>query len=649
MPFLTPKELPIDTFCRQLRIPNHYEWVGTVTGALRGACFPSEWEQSDGGITPEAAAARWKQMYYEYLRSTCEGTYNNCRQFPANSPIITYAPNDPFVTPDYVPPGYALPPFYTNPAVPLPGVKPNDAMVNLLSMAVVPTVIFTEGLPRFSLNVYGTGEMELELVKIPQAGYLLIYAPDSETPIQLADMTSVSVTDTASLAFILSLFGLPGDYSVVDTEVIELEFKTAGEHEVICTFVPSIGGEEILGFGGGLRSVTLCGLSVAGESGEYVEFRLNPSNHCQTQVRYAPDGEWETIIDNSDCGCGSSAGETRLNTTNYHWEVNNGSGWIDDPNDPRNNPIVYPPNAGTTDKCQASKNAFNQIAELAAAIWTAMEAGLTLIQIATSIAAILIVLVTRPGDAYWLIPIILQFIAEIKDYELVAFMSQFTAVYAEPLRESLYCHIKDNLTYDDAGVQAVIGDMDAVDFSLGGVNLALPTIKLILYCLGAGGLTNAATLPTSPVTSGECDDFACNANCWEFDFAADEFPGYPTASGYGVHVPGEGWQAPYFSGYDQLDAAMQFSWVTEYPITKVEFDYYAEVALCRASYIGELDVGENTAVVELDGSGITHFPGGAFMEWVNDAHNITSSTKLYIRKLRIYSTEPMSFEIGEPC
>lgn len=509
MPYLTPAELPIDIFCRQLRIPNHVTWIGTVTGALRGACFPSEWEQSEGGITPDEAAARWTQMYREYLESTCEGDYNNCRQYAANSPIIHYAPNDPFLTPDYTPDGYALPPWYHNAGVPLPGVLPNDAMVNLLSLAVIPQVILDAGLPRFSLTVSGVGEMELELVKIPQAGYLLIDAPDATTPVQLADMTSVSVTDLVSLAFILSLFGLPGDFSAVNTEVVELEFETDAVHTVTCYFVPSIGGEEILGFGGGLRSVTLCGLSLPGDD-MYLRLRQNPSNPCEMQAQYEPGGDWETVYSAEDC-CSDTPPvevEKRLNPETGYWEINDGSGWVKDPSDPRVNPIVFPA-PGVCDRCQASRNAFDQIVELYAAIGTIAEAGGTLVQISASIAAILIILITRPTDAYWLIPIILEAIGQVRDYELAAFVSQFATVYAEPLRKSLYCHIGEDCRYTDEGVSAIWSEMEALEFTPGGANIALPVIKIILFSLQAAGLNNASTIKINDITPGECDEFDC--------------------------------------------------------------------------------------------------------------------------------------------
>lgn len=72
MPYITPSNLPVDTFCRQILIPNSPEWIGAVSGALMSLMFASEWEQVDG-ITADEAAARWSQMMREYWASNCSG------------------------------------------------------------------------------------------------------------------------------------------------------------------------------------------------------------------------------------------------------------------------------------------------------------------------------------------------------------------------------------------------------------------------------------------------------------------------------------------------------------------------------------------------------------------------------------------------
>lgn len=71
MPFLTPATTPEETKCRSILIPDDRDWLGVVTGVLLPLCYPSAWEQSEGGITPEDAASRSMTMLLEFLESEC--------------------------------------------------------------------------------------------------------------------------------------------------------------------------------------------------------------------------------------------------------------------------------------------------------------------------------------------------------------------------------------------------------------------------------------------------------------------------------------------------------------------------------------------------------------------------------------------------
>lgn len=70
--FITPDNLPTDTFCRRLLIPNDPKWIGTISGALMVLMYPSEWSEIDG-ITAEEAAERSKVMLNDFWNSDCCG------------------------------------------------------------------------------------------------------------------------------------------------------------------------------------------------------------------------------------------------------------------------------------------------------------------------------------------------------------------------------------------------------------------------------------------------------------------------------------------------------------------------------------------------------------------------------------------------
>ena len=63
MPYLTPESVPVDSVSRALLIPNSPLWLAIVSGALLELCNRSNWEQTPGGITPEAAASAAVEMF----------------------------------------------------------------------------------------------------------------------------------------------------------------------------------------------------------------------------------------------------------------------------------------------------------------------------------------------------------------------------------------------------------------------------------------------------------------------------------------------------------------------------------------------------------------------------------------------------------
>lgn len=62
MPYLTPDELPDDTICRVLVIPNERQFIGCVTGALEELTFVHNWELF-GDVTPVQAARAMRSMF----------------------------------------------------------------------------------------------------------------------------------------------------------------------------------------------------------------------------------------------------------------------------------------------------------------------------------------------------------------------------------------------------------------------------------------------------------------------------------------------------------------------------------------------------------------------------------------------------------
>jgi microcystin-dependent protein len=70
--WLTPQAAaPTTIRCRRLLLPLEVDWIMPVNGALVELTKEHNWEQSSGGITPEAAAAQFALLFEQYSEDNC--------------------------------------------------------------------------------------------------------------------------------------------------------------------------------------------------------------------------------------------------------------------------------------------------------------------------------------------------------------------------------------------------------------------------------------------------------------------------------------------------------------------------------------------------------------------------------------------------
>lgn len=535
-----------DRLCVKVNIPNIPAHRQAFIGAVSALAHAYNWE-NDAAHTAVDVAQVWKQVFADMLDhfyDGCEGDNGEypCVDFLPDHPIVKYTPNDPFRTPDYTPPGYARPPWYHDAPAPIPGVFPSDAMVNLLSLSEIPIVAFGDGFPHFSVTAIGRGKLELEFVKIPQAGYVLIQSDDAES-VQLIELDSVSIVDAVSLGAILALFGLPGDYEVVQTEVVQLEFSEYGEHVTHCTFLPAIGGEVILGFGGGLRRVSLCGLSARQEDLDmYWRFRQSPDNPRIMQAQWELDGEWVTILDNTCCDHATTT--TSRVTNNYELQISydNGDTWLPDPDDPRATTPSFPPLPSNTPslRCQAAWNMRKGFEDACGALAEVLNAALTIVALATVIAGVIAVIILRPTEAYKLIPVVIQLANAFQGMTAAEFSAALTNSVFDQLQCAIYCVLNDdgqitNLDAFASKIDAVFGD-----------SVPRNAFRLIIYGVGVIGL-NAMGSTDRGAIGYDCSECGCSCELFH-DYQVNSHV-YELRDHFGTWVNGNGWVNSEFSSY----------------------------------------------------------------------------------------------------
>jgi len=225
-------------------------------------------------------------------------------------------------------------------------------------------------------------------------------------------------------------------------------------------------------------------------------------------------------IDWSDmsCCCGPQPGGTpvmtRVNPVTYIYEISTDGGttWGTDPTDPRLSGIHYPPLPEITANltCQAAQNMTDAIKAAYQEIASIIEGASALVAAATLIAGVLIVLITRPTDAYWLIPVVLQFVGSLMG-ETAAIINGEWDEIEDDLFCFIFCLMHTDGTIDQADFDSIIAHIRAYP-----QNLAKAMLQIIFFCWQLIGLNNAAAVTKTTVSPTRCVDCCptCDTNNW---------------------------------------------------------------------------------------------------------------------------------------
>lgn len=218
-------------------------------------------------------------MYIFEVPDEYEAEEDTCLDFEtADASIIDFEPQDPHTEPDTTPPGYLLPPFWvvgglvpeflpewfaeliTDIIEQFTGYEDDDVLCTVGSLPI--GIDFDEiiavlegGLPRFTINVEGSGQLELHLLSVPLGGRLLVSIDVEFDPIDI-------ITGIFDDGF--NLIELERDYSSIPpefdvTHVEEIILEGSGTHTIHCTFLPVLDFDAFpIKFGGGIRKIVWC-------------------------------------------------------------------------------------------------------------------------------------------------------------------------------------------------------------------------------------------------------------------------------------------------------------------------------------------------------------------------------------------------------
>lgn len=218
----------------------------------------------------------------------------DCLNYPNYSGFISYEPANPFTNPDEIPEDYLVPPFMVNSDGDYPelfGYLLTDVFVPFDAITIDPLTILTLNYPTIKITVVGSGQIELDLLSVQQGGYVILKVG---SPPNIGDIIGEIIIETGVKIIDLDTDSLsvPPETDIVIAEEINIEAEPGVETDVYLVFIPKLNDSLLpLGFGGGIRSVGLCGFEEIAESDTTVQdVRYNTETG---DLEKLVGGEWE--------------------------------------------------------------------------------------------------------------------------------------------------------------------------------------------------------------------------------------------------------------------------------------------------------------------------------------------------------------------
>ena len=304
-----PEVLPAGIRCVPLFVPDDPEFFAMILGAVHELVYPFRYDKGDINKS-NATSKLWREVTYHPLMEAfrdglnCEtGTPTDpqdCTIINPVHPAIGYFPNHPVLTPDDGFP-WPAPAWCTECNVPGLGF-PEDVLIRIDSAPFFFDFqdMLDSGVPSFTLHFSGEGEIDLRFAAVPVGGTAWVFPDGNPLVGKAVDLEWVDLDDFAGSALIEILIGLlGGDLANTTTVTHEIVFDTPGSHTVTAWFFPKVEAVEWppIGWGGGLRSIQLCGDSISLE-----EAPLNYTLECSADtLELLLSGAPVSTIDLSAC------------------------------------------------------------------------------------------------------------------------------------------------------------------------------------------------------------------------------------------------------------------------------------------------------------------------------------------------------------
>lgn len=299
---------PVGDTCVRVYVPNHPDYIKLFVRAIRMLEVNRMYERDETGEGAKIVTAQWRDRtvtpLIEYLANStgdCGDLDGECITYPPFANFISYYPQNPYTEPDLIPDGFEQPPFFVNGkdnAHNLPNYNKGDVLIDFGSVNLEPSWDLAKT-PRIELCLEGSGVVELHLLNIAQGGMAIISV---DNPVDLGDIIAGVIGDSIDIIDLnQDIVSLPPE--TAEEIIIEREIALDGEHTVYVYFFPVVNDSLIpLGFGGGLREISLCGnLRPCGTPPEPPPPPLDGVTELKPQFQFTPDCGLEyRLLDQED-------------------------------------------------------------------------------------------------------------------------------------------------------------------------------------------------------------------------------------------------------------------------------------------------------------------------------------------------------------
>lgn len=598
--------------CVQFEIPDQPEYRQAILGHVYRMARWWSWER-DGGNRSNEAADLWKKAISDSISISNDGPCvdeltETCVDYPPYSSKITWWPFSPFETegfdllnwPAWFVIGATVSGWLSDLLTRLVEFLGLQDLVSELSGYQYGDVITTIAnferalgfggdlsevqAPGFRFDWTGPGTVELHLLEVLAGGYAFVSVDaDPFSALTLDNVINLlqSFSDPTDLLMDLERkIGSTAVGEIGDAErIIEVSASEPGPHYVVVRFIPVLEADlTFIGFGGGLRKVTLCSPKQEGAPTDMFDLRV--ANDCSLEYSKDDGVTWQTVPGSENFGLcfvgpqgppGPVGPEGPQGVPGVPGSDAD-SGEIND----------YPPtpDVGTSEYCNAVENIVDELESLILGMISDLGT-ITPTEVLEGLIGI------GGWEGSWL-NLAIQYVYVNMVHPDLATRCQ---ALRQAVKEAFYC----NSLSPEGAIQALQNDTSITDVP------ARETWVNVIRAAAAGNIALWAFVGSTK-TGADCSGIECDDGSWahtfDFDFGS------------------QGWQAIYGSWNGSKFVAgdiHQSAWNGDYRIIYIETDIAVPTTINKVTYTYALDKGP---YYQGGGGGLWFTVDGDIKQWI---------------------------------